>query len=253
MTDVSVCMATYNGGRWITDQLRSVLDQLGPEDEVVLVDDASRDDTLERVRASADPRVRVIVQPENRGYVRTFERALYEARGDVILLCDQDDIWAPGRVVAMTAALHGGADVVATNLSTLDGPDRIPGPYGQRDWHLRASASGHRVRNVLGVLVGNRPYFGCAMGLTRDAARRVLPFPSLLVESHDLWIALDGNIRGTVRHLPIRSLARRYHDENASPERPRGLSMVLRSRWMLVRATALLLRRRRHGTSVQRG
>lgn len=248
MTDprpkVSVCLATYNGAAYVSEQVDSILSQLAPGDEVVLVDDASRDDTLARVRAIADDRLRVIARTQNRGYVRTFEQALEEATGDVLLLSDQDDLWLPGRVDAMVRALTHGADVVATDLATLGGPDRIPGPYGQSDWHLRPADSGRRVRNVIGILAGNRPYYGCAMGLTRAARDRVLPFPTFLTESHDLWIALDANIRGRLRHLPLRSVARRFHDENASPARPRGPVQVLRARLMLLHATGWLLARR---------
>jgi glycosyltransferase involved in cell wall biosynthesis len=242
---VSVCVATYRGAPWVVEQLESVLAQLGADDEVVVVDDASPDDTVDRVRSIGDPRIRLIAREQNLGYVRTFEQALREARGDMLLLADQDDVWEDGRVAAMVTALHDGADVVATNLATLDGPDSIRGPYGQADWHLRAASSGHRVRNVLGVLIGNMPYYGCAMGLRRSALATVLPFPPLLTESHDLWIALQGNVVGRMRHLELRSVRRRFHADNASPDKPRGLTMVLRSRWMLVRASAELLRRRR--------
>ena len=242
---VSVCLATYRGAPWVVEQLESVLAQLGPADEVVVVDDASPDDTVARVRSVDDPRVRLIARDQNLGYVRTFEQALREARGDLLLLADQDDVWEDGRLAAMVAALEGGADVVATNLATLDGPDRIRGPYGQADWHLRAASSGHRVRNTLGVLIGNMPYYGCAMGVRRSALDTALPFPALLTESHDLWLALHGNLVGRVRHLELRSVRRRFHDDNASPDRPRGPLMVLRSRWMLVRACAELLRRGR--------
>lgn len=240
---VSVCLATYNGAAWVTEQVTSVLEQLGPHDEVVVVDDASTDDTVATLRALADPRVRIEESPVNRGYVRTFERALGLARGRHVLLADQDDVWVPGRVAAMTAALDAGADVVATNLGTLGGPDRIRGPYGQADWHLRASQSGRRVRNVLGVLAGNRPYYGCAMGVRREVLASALPFPGFLDESHDLWLALHGNLAGRMTHLEQRTVLRRFHGDNASPDRPRGPLLVLRSRFMLLRAVAELLRR----------
>ncbi len=243
---VSVCLATYTGAAYVEQQLRSVLDQLGPEDEVVEVDDASTDDTVGRVRALGDPRLRVVESTHNHGYVRTFESALREASGDLLLLADQDDVWEPGRVAAMVAAL-GDADVVATNLATLDGPDRITGPYGQADWHLRARDSRRRVRNVLGVLAGNRPYYGCAMALRRTALTNVLPFPGFLTESHDLWIALSGNVVLRMTHLEIRSVRRRFHSDNASPDRPRGPLMVLRSRLMLARCVTELVRRRLAG------
>src|SRR3546814_11359556 len=64
---ISVCMATYNGARWIEIQLGSILSQLSPEDEVVIVDDGSKDDTLDRVASFNDPRVRVLRTGRNRG------------------------------------------------------------------------------------------------------------------------------------------------------------------------------------------
>lgn len=241
---VSVCMATYNGSKFVEEQLSSILGQLGPTDEVVVVDDASTDDTVARVRAIDDPRVQLVEAPQNRGYVRTFEDALGRARGEVVLLSDQDDLWVPGRVETMVEALAD-VQVVATNLGTLGGPDAIRGPYGQPDWYLRAADSRRHARNVLGTLAGNRPYYGCAMGLRRDALSRVLPFPAFLDESHDLWIALYGNVAGSIRHVEARTVLRRFHEDNASPNRPRGPAAVLRSRLMLVRAVVVLRGRRR--------
>jgi glycosyltransferase involved in cell wall biosynthesis len=235
-------MATYDGAAYVLEQLRSVLAQLGPADEVVVVDDGSGDDTVERVRSLGDSRVRVLTSAGNVGYVRAFERALREARGRYLLLCDQDDVWRPGRVTAMVAALEG-AQVVATNIATLGGPDRIPGPYGQRDWRLRARGSTAARRNVLGILAGARPYFGSAMGLRRDGLAVVLPFPDYLTESHDLWIAVYGNLAHSIAHLELRSVERRYHERNASTPRPRGLLAVLRSRALLMRAVRELRHR----------
>ena len=94
---VSVCMATYNGASFVSAQIESILAQLVDDDELVIVDDASTDDTVAVVESIGDPRIRIIRQNVNQGYVRTFERALREATGDVLLLSDQDDLWLPGR------------------------------------------------------------------------------------------------------------------------------------------------------------
>lgn len=242
---VSVCMAAYRGEAFIAEQLLSILAQLDAGDEVVVVDDASPDGTVAAIREVGDPRIRLITRSENAGYVRAFELALSEARGEFLLLADQDDVWLPGRVEAMVAALQD-ADVVATNLSTLGGPDRIRGPYGQADWRLHYRDSGHRLRNTFGVLAGNMPYYGCAMGVRRAALDRgILPFPNILIESHDLWLALWGNLNGTITHLGRRTVARRFHDNNASPNRPRGVRAALGSRVLLLRLIAELRRRRR--------
>ena len=240
---VSVCMATYNGEKYIEEQLESIVAQLGPQDEVVIVDDASTDGTVARVRSFDDPRVLIFESVTNRGYVRTFEDALGRARGEFILLADQDDVWVDGRLTAMVAALSETA-IVATNLRTLGGPDSIHGPYGQADWHLRSRDSGRRVANIVGMLAGSRPYYGCAMALRRTALETVLPMPSFLNESHDLWIAMYGNLTRSITHLEVRTVNRRYHSDNASPDRPRGLRSVLRSRLLLIQMMRELRRRR---------
>ena len=239
---VSVCMATWNGAAWVEEQLLSILDQLAPTDEVVVVDDASSDDTCGVVAAVGDARVRLVARPDNWGYVRSIDQDLGLPRGEYLLLADQDDVWLPGRVEAMVAALAD-ADVVATNLTTLGGPVGIRGPYGQQDWRLRARDSHHRLRNVVGILAGAMPYYGCAMGVRRSALTRVLPFPRFLFESHDLWIALYGNLLGRMAHLGRRTVARRFHETNQTPDRPRGLPQVLKSRLLLLRCIVDLLRR----------
>jgi glycosyltransferase involved in cell wall biosynthesis len=245
---VSVCLATHNGSRFLTDQISSILAQLGDGDEVVIIDDASTDDTVQVLRSFDDPRLKVIPQSPNRGYVATFERALTEARGEILLLSDQDDVWLPGRVAAMRTALSD-ALVVAGNLTTLDGAERIPGPYGQSDWRLRPGQSSATWRNTMGVLAGNRAYFGSAMGINRALLNLALPFPAYLNESHDLWLALCGIQSHAMAHLDQRVTARRYHDNNTSPARPRGLGKVLASRFSLVRQLFEISRRRRSGSA----
>jgi glycosyltransferase involved in cell wall biosynthesis len=245
-------MAAHNGRAFIGAQLESILGQLRAGDEVVVVDDASFDDTPDLVESLHDPRVRLIRLTENVGYVRAFERALIEAKGDHILLSDQDDVWPPGRIEAMRAELDQAA-VVAGNLTTLDGPDAIRGPYGQPAWRLRPADSRRRWGNTIGILAGNRPYFGSAMGLNRDALAVVLPFPAYLDESHDLWIALCGIHLGSIEHLAQAVTTRRLHDSNATPVRPRALPLVLRSRLLMLRLTAdAMARARRAAGSVRR-
>ncbi|MDO4899388.1 glycosyltransferase [Actinomyces sp.] len=240
---VSVCMATYNGERYVEKQIESILAQLGTDDELVVVDDASTDATVEIVRSINDSRVRLMARTDNRGYVRTFEQALQLARGEYLLLSDQDDIWTEDHVQVLTLALRK-RGVAATNLATLGGPQAIRGPYGQSDWRLKPQRRTHGMRNVIGVLAGNLPYYGCAMGVRAETlAAGLLPFPAFLNESHDLWIALYGNLQGSLAHCPQRTVLRRFHESNQTPNRPRGVRAALRSRWLLLRCLRELIRR----------
>jgi len=87
---VSVCLAAHDGAEYVGEQVRSILDQLGPTDELVVVDDASTDDTVSIVQSLGDARVTVHRSDANVGSVRTFERALGLARGAYLLLADQE-------------------------------------------------------------------------------------------------------------------------------------------------------------------
>lgn len=231
---ISVCMATYNGARFVREQLASILAQLGPRDEVVIVDDASTDDTLRTIASLDSPQIVVYPNPTNLGYVRSFERAITLSRGEVILLSDQDDVWVEGRVDALVAATAS-RSVAASNLVLLDSGTPLSSPLTGRPWLLRAAASTHSLRNQLRILSGDAPYFGCAMALRRDALAFTLPFPTYLTESHDLWIATVANAAGEMTHVNRATVRRRVHDSNASTSRPRGLGPALRSRLLLLR------------------
>ncbi len=106
MTKVSVALATFNGEKYVEKQLKSLLLQRRKIDEVIIVDDASTDSTadivknfIERNRLSAS--WHFFVNERNLGFLRNFKRAIEKTSGDVIFLCDQDDIWYKTKVDSM--------------------------------------------------------------------------------------------------------------------------------------------------------
>jgi glycosyltransferase involved in cell wall biosynthesis len=220
-------MATFNGERYVEEQLRSILEQLGDGDEVVLIDDASTDDTLGVVTSIGDGRIRVMRHSNNRGYVKTFEEAIMASRGEYILLSDQDDVWLPGRVNSMLRALRSDA-VVASNMTILGSGERPR-------WWMNSSQARQWRRNLVRILAGASGYYGCGMGIRRDFVRVATPFPPFLYESHDLWIALLGNRARSVGVVETPTLERRVHGDNVTPNRPRSLLKVLEARVMLLR------------------
>ena len=95
---ISVCIATYNGEKYIRDQLESILSQLDFCDEIVVSDDHSSDKTIAIIKSFNDDRIRVIYNSGQKGYTSNFENALKHAKGEYIFLSDQDDIWLKGKV-----------------------------------------------------------------------------------------------------------------------------------------------------------
>jgi glycosyltransferase involved in cell wall biosynthesis len=225
---VSVCMASYRGASYVLEQLESILEQLEVNDEVVIVDDASPDNTVETIRSIADPRIRLIESPGNRGYVRAFETAVLASRGEYVFLSDQDDVWVPGRVAAMLTALKS-VRVVASNFEILGGDSRPWIPPLRSTWDARPGA------NLFGIMVGYRAYYGCGMAFRRDMVPIFTPIPPYMRESHDLWLAICGNLAGSVGHLEQATLLRRLHETNETPAGFRSLGRIIAARIMLAR------------------
>jgi glycosyltransferase involved in cell wall biosynthesis len=231
-------MATYNGEPYVREQLESILAELGPQDEVIVADDASTDATLEVLASVGDRRVVVLAAEANMGHVRTFERAMRAAQGDIVMLADQDDVWPRGRVAALTAALQG-YPVAAGNLQVFGG-----GPAPDLP-DLRRQESGANARNIAGILLGRRAYFGSAMAYRAELAPTLLPVPSF-VEAHDLWLALAGSVAGGVAHVESPVVLRRVHGQNLTPQSRRSLRRVAMTRVrMLAQLVLLVLRRSR--------
>ena len=100
---VSIAMATYNGGKYIKEQLFSILDSDYENLEIIIVDDASSDNTLAIINnfMTVDNRIKLYTSNENKGALYAFERALTLSTGDFIALSDQDDIWDKNKITCM--------------------------------------------------------------------------------------------------------------------------------------------------------
>ena len=103
-TPVSIAMATYNGAAYLEEQIRSVQAEMLPQDEVVIVDDGSADETPALLADLLFPQMHVYRNPKNVGLQASFERALKLTRHDLVFLCDQDDVWLPGKRGAFVEA-----------------------------------------------------------------------------------------------------------------------------------------------------
>lgn len=176
----SVCMATYNGQKYIKEQIDSILPQLREDDELIVSDDASTDDTLDIVRGYNDPRIKIF-HNENHGVAHNFENALRRASGDIIYFADQDDVWLPGKLDKMEAFLkNGNYDTILCNCSLVDANLKmIKERHFDEHWPMKKSL----IRNVI-----NNGWLGACMAFTKEVKDKCMPFPPKVV-AHDLWVA----------------------------------------------------------------
>ena len=226
---ISACMAAYNGGAFVEAQLHSILSQLKPRDEVVIVDDGSIDDTLQRVTKIGDARVRLLRHERNAGVVATFEDALRSATGDVLFLCDDDDLWAPTKVRQFLDVFGHQADVgiVLSRVSMID-------ENGEPLPDSRINRGGRFSVGFWRNLYMNH-YQGSAMAVRASLLGRVLPFPVRKSFLHDAWIGTRNDwMGGKVAFLDEDLLYYRRHGNNAS--RTKSLTKQIYTRVELLMA-----------------
>lgn len=237
---ISVCMATYNGARFITRQLESILVQLRIDDEVIIVDDCSSDETVEMIQQLSDERVRVIVQPTNSGVIASFEQALNDATGDIIFLADQDDVWGADKVVRMLQVFRDNpeVDLVHHDARVVDGNGQILA----ESW--LASRNVAKNWSILQTIYKNA-FTGCMMAFRRTLLTRALPFPKR-IEMHDQWLGLvalqQNNASVYVLRLPLIDYVR--HGNNATGHKRSVWQQVL-GRLNMVKA--MLLKKKLEG------
>jgi glycosyltransferase involved in cell wall biosynthesis len=204
-------MAAYNGARFIDAQLTTISIQLKEDDEIVIVDDASTDDTAMRIERLGDPRIRLLQHQRNAGVVATFEDALRSANGNILFLSDDDDLWAPTKVqrFLQTFAARPEADIVLSRVRLID-------EYDQPLPNSRINRQGRFLSGFWRNLYVNH-YQGSAMAIRASLLGNVLPFPSGRSFLHDAWIGTRNDLMGgSVVFLDEDLLYYRRHLKNAS-------------------------------------
>ncbi|MBF7136439.1 glycosyltransferase family 2 protein [Pediococcus pentosaceus] len=179
---ISVCMATYNGEKFIRQQLSSILSQLELNDEVIIVDDVSKDGTVGIIRGFEDERIKLISNSHNIGPVKSFEKALWESKGDIIFLSDQDDVWMPNKVGSVVSSFNkNNSDLVVHDATVTD----IDLKSMADSWNRYNK---NKFVNWIMTLVKN-PFTGANMAFNRRVLNRALPFPTN-IPMHDWWIGI---------------------------------------------------------------
>jgi glycosyltransferase involved in cell wall biosynthesis len=205
---ISVCMAVYNGSRFLATQLQSIVVQLEESDEIVIVDDASCDTSVRLIERLAEPRIRLFRNEANVGAIRSFERALAMSRGDdMIFFADQDDLWLPGKVEKMRRAMReADATAVVSDAIVID----EEGHMIKESFFVHRKSGPGLLKNFI-----KNTYLGCCLAFDARVRDVLLPFPSWIPQ-HDEWIGTACEIVGQVAFMKTPLVAYRRHSGNAS-------------------------------------
>lgn len=187
-------MCTYNGARYIEEQLLSIGAQTMQPFELVVCDDGSRDGTaaiVECFRSSASFAVRLYRNETNLGSTKNFEKAIGLCEGEAIALCDQDDRWSPEKLRVSAAILVSRPEVagVFSNASLIDESGRrLPGSLWQRSGFGARRQKAFTRRTAPYQLVRRDTVTGACLIFRSNYIPQILPIAEDWV--HDGWTAL---------------------------------------------------------------
>lgn len=202
---ISVAMCTFNGARYIEDQLRSLANQNRHPDELIICDDRSTDSTVDiikRFAKTAPFQVDIRINETNLSSTKNFQRAIGLCSGDIIALSDQDDVWYSEKLRLIEDAFVCNPSIGAT-FSDADIVDQDLKHLGYRLWEVLGFDQQERWmterRRLFDVLLKRNVVTGATMAFKRKYIERILPIPGVWV--HDGWIALM--ISATEAVMPI--------------------------------------------------
>ncbi|WP_455669615.1 glycosyltransferase family 2 protein [Phocaeicola sp.] len=215
---ISIAMATYNGSKYIREQLDSILAQTLQDFELIICDDCSTDVTWNILQeyAKRDTRFHIYRNIENLGFKKNFEKAISCCTGEFIALSDQDDIWLPNHLELLMGNIGnkmiscGNAELMDAHgrllnmtLDYQEGLDFVP----EKDF-LKAYS----------VIFFRSPYQGASMLIRREFLIKALPIPEI-VAYHDAWFSELGCFYGGISFFRDVILLYRRHGHNVTGEK----------------------------------
>lgn len=203
----SIAMCTYNGERYIREQLESILTQTIPPTEIIICDDCSKDKTIEIARnilKEWDGKWKIICNKKNLGYKMNFQKAISLCSGEIIFLSDQDDIWVSNKIEIMLQCFNNPDTILAFHDAELVDQDAnllYPSFWETMPFDVNRFLN----KNYSEVLVRNVMQ-GAACCFRKSLFKLAFPFPELAI--HDEWLFLNGLLNGKV--VPVKKSLIKY-------------------------------------------
>ncbi|MBI3219693.1 MAG: glycosyltransferase family 2 protein [Bacteroidetes bacterium] len=204
---VSIVLATYNGEKYLREQLDSLFAQTYPLLEIIAVDDCSSDSTIAILKeyAAAHPILQIYQNEVNLKHNRTFERGIQLAKGDCIAMCDQDDIWLPEKISTLMEQWSPESLLIHCDSEFIDAEGKSLQRKISDIKNLQTYSS------PIPFIIGNT-VAGHAAIFRKELIKSILPFPSIVI--HDWWMAFVAATQGPVQYVDEPLIHYRQHAGN---------------------------------------
>ena len=231
-------MCTYNGERYVIEQLTSIAKQDRLPDELIVVDDGSHDATVKLVRQFAESvpfSVKLYENQQNVGSTKSFERAVEACTGDIIVFADQDDVWREDRLSKTEAYFleNPSMDAVFSDAELID---ENSVPQGRRIWEevqfTPEAKSRWRQGEAYQMLYFSYVVTGATLAIRRSILPLITPFPTHVpVLIHDAWIALILALQDKIGFIDDCLISYRQHTQQQVGFKPARTKVTLRDRF----------------------
>ncbi len=203
---VSVVMCTYNGNKFIDEQIASILNQDYTIYELVIVDDLSADGTWQKLEQwqKRNSIIKIFRNDTNLGYNKNFEKAIQLATGDIIALSDQDDIWLPQKISGLVNAFANNDTILAHCRSVRLEKGRLR--FKSASLHNHFAGNDTRKLFMFNQLNGHNIMF------RKHFVHKIIPIPAGMM--YDWWIAVIATCYGNIASVDEYLVHHRIHNEN---------------------------------------
>lgn len=204
---VSIAIATYNGEKYLDEQLKSIFEQTHVNIEVIACDDCSTDGTIQILeRYCRYTNFKYFLNNKNLGYVKNFQKVISMCSGDFIALCDQDDIWMPTKIEELLENIGDNLCIHSDAFLINNDSEIISESYSQYSSKLTMPESMYD-------LAFNGCVTGCTALFSRELLNDLLPFPQNL-DVHDRWIGALAFSKGRLKYIDKSLIKYRQHENN---------------------------------------
>jgi glycosyltransferase involved in cell wall biosynthesis len=199
---VSIALCTFNGERYIKEQLNSILEQTYTNLEILILDDCSTDNTVQIIKESySDTRIKIIVNEKNLGFIKNFEKAIELCSGEFIALADQDDIWEREKISILLNEIDNNLMIYSDSIHIDDEGNLLK----TKNSDLRKFYEGTDYKPLI--------FFNCVSGhsilFKKELKEYILPLPDYIY--HDWWIAYNGALFGGITFSQKKLVKYRQH------------------------------------------
>lgn len=213
---IDILLATYNGEKYVKEQIESILNQTYTNFKLIIADDGSTDQTRKILKEyeKKDDRIELHLQENNQGYIKNFEFLLKQVKHDIYMLSDQDDIWLPKKVEKTYEQLKKQeADLVFGDLEVVN--EKLETLFSSFNDYMKLSRKIKKYSHTNQLNYLYNCVTGCTIMAKKEGIKQLLPLPTKSkYVAHDHWIGIITSLQGKLTYMPEKYIQYRQHANN---------------------------------------